>query len=125
MSAVPAWILYHDALLNRRSFAGPFAYSPEVEIDANRLRKAGHSDVETVRARSVARWMPVLSLGVGLTGAQVRKADDILRVIAGWDAVERAFPGQFVEAVASDDEEFRGEVTGVDVAGCFIWICVD
>jgi hypothetical protein len=125
MSAVPVYIVYWDHLLERKAFAGPFTYSPLVEADANRLRKAGHRDVEVIRTRSIARWMPSLEISLGLAGPEIRKADGILPAEPGWDAVERAFPGQFVEAVASDGEEFRGEVTGVDLAGRLIWICVD
>jgi hypothetical protein len=127
MAEIPMFfILYFDALLRRKAFAGPYDHVPEA--DAARLSKAGNQDVEFVRTRDIAPWMPALRFAgpghLGCTGPEVRKADGILRVVADWDAVERAFPGQLVEATACDGEEFHGCVTEVDVAGCLIWIDV-
>lgn len=125
MSPVPSWILYHDALLRRKAFAGPYDDQGLLGADMARLEKAGHWDVEVIRARSIGRWMPPLKIALGLAGPEIRKTDGRLRVAPGWDAVERAFRGQYVKATACDGEEFLGEVTGVDLAGRFIWICVD
>jgi hypothetical protein len=120
---VPVWILYKDALLGRKAFAGPYVSSPLVEAEARRLWTDGNNDVEIIRARAIGPWMPPLRFTgadrLGCTAAEALKGDDgsgELSVAGGWDAVERAFPGQRVEAVSSDGEELRGEVSGIDLA---------
>ena len=131
VNGIPVWILYHDLLTGRKAFAGPYDNDDSrLKADEKRLKLADTvTDVKRVRARSIAPWMPTLRLTgpgrLGCPGAEVRKADGIVRVVADWDAVVRAFPGQLVEATASDGEEFCGEVTSVDVAGRLIWIDVD
>jgi hypothetical protein len=125
MSAVPVYIVYWDHLLRRKAFAGPFAYSPLVEADANRLRKDGYAGVETIRTRSIARWMPPLKLDLPVPAGELRAIalrGAGLCVITGWDNVASAFEGQTAEVVSSDGEKFDGWVTEIDVAVQHIWV---
>jgi hypothetical protein len=125
MSPVPVWILYWDPMLRRKAFAGPFACSPLAEADANRLREDGCSDVETIRARSMAAWMPPLRLDLPLPAWELRAValkGTGLCVITCWDNVAQAFEGQTVEVASSDGEKFEGWVVEIDVAVQHIWV---
>jgi hypothetical protein len=128
VNGIPVWILYHDLLLGRKAFAGPYDNGdPRFKADMTRLELADTvTDVEEIRAGDLGSRMPSLKFDFGVPGCEVRRRGRYgdLRVVADWDAVEQAFPGQFVEAIAADGEAFHGIVTRVDVAEWFIWVSV-
>lgn len=122
VTGVPFWILFWDAVLDRKAFAGPYQNVPESDIA--RLDKAGHRDVGFVQTRSIARWMPPLRVDLPVTAGTLREAalaGTAVGVMTCWDNVAQAFGGQLVEMTALDGEKFDGWVTEIDVAHCTIW----
>jgi hypothetical protein len=117
-----SYLVYWDPMLSRIAFAGPYEDDDErAERDLKRLEAAGCLDVAPVRNPDVAGWMPALRFAIPRPGRDVHRSGGAVRVVLGWDAVERAFPGQFVEARSSDGETFHGRVTAVDITGCYVW----
>ena len=123
MSETSFYILFRDALLGRKAFAGPYEDVPEADIA--RLDKAGHQEVEFVRTRNVARWMPPLRIELPVTAGTLREAAEAgsaVGVMTSWDNVAQAFVGQLVEMTALDGEKFDGWVSEIDVARCTVWV---
>jgi hypothetical protein len=121
MSGQTSFLVYWDPMLGRISFAGPYDDDERAETDLKRLEAAGCLDVAMVCNPDIAGWMPSLRFGIPHPGRDVHRSGGAVRVTLGWDAVERAFPGQFVEASSSDGEMFYGRVTAVDITGCYVW----
>jgi hypothetical protein len=125
MSDPAAFIVYWDALLGRIAFAGPYEDDERLKTDMRRLEGAGCLDVVMAPTTDVAGWMPSLKFGIPNPARDVYRSGGAVRVFLGWDQVERAFPGQFVEASSLDGEYFHGRVTAVDITGRYVWAQVE
>ena len=88
-------------------------------------RASGCLDVAMAPTPDIAGWMPSLMFGIPHPARDVYRSGGAVRVFLGWDQVERAFPGQFVEASSLDGEYFPGRVTAVDIPGCYVWAQVE
>jgi hypothetical protein len=123
VTGIPYWIVFRDQLSLRRTFAGPYL-DDEARLlaDEARLVKADHTDVEIVRSRDVARWMPPLKIEAGRSEADARSGNGLLRIAADWDTIATAFEGQKADVIVTDGHALDGVVTGIDVAGRFIWV---
>jgi hypothetical protein len=121
VSSPAAFIIYWDPMLDRIAFAGPYEEDERLKTDMRRLEDAGCLDVAMVLNPDIANWMPSLRFDIPHPATDVYRSGGAVRVTLGWDAVERAFPGQFVEASSLDGERFHGRVTAVDIAARQVW----
>lgn len=125
MADPTCFLVYWDNLLGRIAFAGPYDDDERAGTDFKRLEGIGCLDVAMICNPDIAGWMPSLKFDIPHPARDVYRSGGAVRVFLGWDQVERAFPGQFVEASSSDGEYFYGRVTAVDVAGRYIWAQVE
>lgn len=121
MAGPVSFLVYWDPMTGRAEFAGPYEDDERLKADARRLEGAGCVDVAMVDNPDIASWMPTLRVGIPHRARDVRRSGGMVRAALCWDALERAFPGQFVEASSLDGEYFHGRVTAVDIAARCVW----